>query len=75
MRGVGSAKANCGEFNKNSQFNKLKDYLIEENGEKSFYSNRAEAGNKEIGLIFFLENSIFFKIGLHSFIFKTFQIS
>ena len=46
LRGVGSAKANCGEFNKNSQYQIMKEYLIEENGRKAFYSNKADAGNK-----------------------------
>ena len=45
LRGVGSAKANCGDFSQD-QFAALEPYLIEENGQKSFYSNVAGAGNK-----------------------------
>ena len=43
--GVGSAKANCGDFN-NAQYAAFEPYLIEERGSKSFYSNVASAGNK-----------------------------
>ena len=45
LRGVGSAKANCGDFNQD-QYAALEPYLIEENGQKSFYSNVGDAGNK-----------------------------
>ena len=43
--GVGSAKANCGEFN-NAQYTAFEPYLIEENGSKSYFSNVSNAGNK-----------------------------
>ena len=37
----------CGEINQNSQFEILKDYLVEHNGKKTFYSHLGKLSSKK----------------------------